>query len=460
MQLPIPDDWDGGWVCVQVDWPDSIEYIALLAGLLSMLARGRLYDERTGSVIDAQAIGRDVWARNWPLRMCAGGGDTIDVDDERVYGAIAALGDMLMPAVNGQIIGVEWRGCELWVRTYPCCEWQLVGQPCDSTDIEDPSWPEDSTYSACGKAYAVVDAMYTIAQGVWDNKDGPLYWQHAIDGSIDGLLAGVDVDNQGLLALLNGARALDDTYTEDDMFDADLRQQYLCRVSPLLSDDATGMSIEQYDQVRTAINQVYPDAVRVWWQDALGAIGARNLSTLAAAAATDTSRDCSCPDPSTGATTPDASGWYLSAEYDVYTVTYTNDSGAERHLLVDVTPEHDVFGAVWTHEVSGLNYKIMDANTLVPTIQDWGLDTSGNETGYKSRVSWGPSALWDIVYGSGAYYHLGEGNLDSTTPGAPATAGTGGNRQGIAAESVFNHGGTITVSKLRLLHNINSPSHA
>lgn len=469
MKLPIPSDWSGDWLCVKIDWPDSVEYVALLAGLLSMLGRGRLYDETTGVISDAQQVGRDIWARNWPLRGCDASvldgdkGSVPDIPDSTLTGAIMALGEVFMATVTGQVIGVEWRGCELWVKTYPCCEWHLVGAPCDmAAQDTDPAWPEDSTYSACGKAYAMVGAIYTIAEGVWDNKDGITYWASAVDGSIDSLLPGVDVSNQGLLALLNGARALDDTYTDTDMFDGDTRQRYLCMIAALLDADSYGITDLQYDQLKSTVQQVYPTDQVGWWQGVITSIGKSGLSRLAAAAATDTSQDCDCPSAAVEVPTePNSAGWYLSAPYDAYVVTYVNSSAPERHLLINLTPDHDVFGAVWTQELNDyINYKVMSAYGLDPALKDWGMDTSLNEHEYKTRVCWGPASLWDSVFGSGAYYHLGTGNLSSTTPASPSAVGVAGSRQGLAAESVYNHGGTITVSQLRLLHNVNSPSHS
>lgn len=64
-QQPIPADWDGAsYCCFVVDWPDSQQWRAILAGLLTMPTRGRFWDASTGSITDAQAVGASIENRN------------------------------------------------------------------------------------------------------------------------------------------------------------------------------------------------------------------------------------------------------------------------------------------------------------------------------------------------------------------------------------------------------------
>lgn len=68
--MPIPDDWDGQtWDCILVEWPDSVAWRALLRGLVTTPARGRFWDGRTGTIKDAQDIGREIEERN-PIVSC------------------------------------------------------------------------------------------------------------------------------------------------------------------------------------------------------------------------------------------------------------------------------------------------------------------------------------------------------------------------------------------------------
>lgn len=61
MKVPIPDDWDGEtWTCWEINVPVSNKWRAIMFGLAESLATGRFWDERTGSVISAQVVGRTI----------------------------------------------------------------------------------------------------------------------------------------------------------------------------------------------------------------------------------------------------------------------------------------------------------------------------------------------------------------------------------------------------------------
>lgn len=71
MKIPIPDDWDRQeWLCVEIQWPASPQYVAILFGLLTELTRGRFWEESTGSVRAAQEIGWWIHDKNFPLSYC------------------------------------------------------------------------------------------------------------------------------------------------------------------------------------------------------------------------------------------------------------------------------------------------------------------------------------------------------------------------------------------------------
>jgi len=68
MKFPIPDDWDNeSWCQWAVCWPKSEKWEGFLRGLLTLPARGRTWDERTGSILEIQAVGRKIDAKNLPL---------------------------------------------------------------------------------------------------------------------------------------------------------------------------------------------------------------------------------------------------------------------------------------------------------------------------------------------------------------------------------------------------------
>lgn len=68
MKLPIPADWDGeSWCRWAICWPDSEAWEAILRGFVTLPQRGWTWDERTGSIIAIQEVGREITAANLPL---------------------------------------------------------------------------------------------------------------------------------------------------------------------------------------------------------------------------------------------------------------------------------------------------------------------------------------------------------------------------------------------------------
>lgn len=62
----IPSDWDNeSWCCWIVEWPNSPEWRQILAGLLLDMQRGRTWDEKTGTITEAQAVGKQIRERNY-----------------------------------------------------------------------------------------------------------------------------------------------------------------------------------------------------------------------------------------------------------------------------------------------------------------------------------------------------------------------------------------------------------
>lgn len=100
-RMPIPDDWDGtSYCCRIVQWPASSQWSAILLGLITWPLRGRFWDERTGQVTDAQAIGQEIYSKN----VLDGGCIVTCIDDlEASLDAIAAaIGNLATaPAQTG-----------------------------------------------------------------------------------------------------------------------------------------------------------------------------------------------------------------------------------------------------------------------------------------------------------------------------------------------------------------------
>lgn len=69
----IPNDWDPQvWTCYQLLWPDSPQYRQALIDALYQLTRGRYWDETTGVIKAAQAVGWQIFDYNSTLEGCEG----------------------------------------------------------------------------------------------------------------------------------------------------------------------------------------------------------------------------------------------------------------------------------------------------------------------------------------------------------------------------------------------------
>ena len=70
-QYNIPSDWDGvSWRCIQIQWPDSDQWLAVFRGVISDLARGRVWDRASGSIIGAQSVGRAIRETGFLMVEC------------------------------------------------------------------------------------------------------------------------------------------------------------------------------------------------------------------------------------------------------------------------------------------------------------------------------------------------------------------------------------------------------
>lgn len=304
MEIPIPNDWDGKtWTCVQVEWPSSPQYRGILSGLLTYLQRGRVWSGESGSITDAQSIGRLIAERNVPFTPC-GGAECPETPESRSggpgipnfeIGALCGVTDecevCFMASGPCPPIKIE-DGKLYW---WSCCEWVEVGaievvpQKATNVPVETPP----SEYSQCGKIDAMATAMATIAQAVWNNKDGPLYFANI--GAVDSSLPGFDVNNAIILALLSGARTLDDSYTESGLLDPDYLQTWRCIGASQLSTSQPYLTQSEYDTLNSLLASIVPSNAAGWWQAVMNAIGKNSLSIIAESGAANTSADCSCP---------------------------------------------------------------------------------------------------------------------------------------------------------------------
>jgi len=326
MPYLIPDDWDGEtFQCVEVHWPNSPQWWSILRGMVSEMARGRMWDEKTGSIKDTQEIGREIWARSFPFMPCGSTGcpETGDNGGTGTGGPINVgpgfwctemwIGEEEMinnVGENGLPVKVDGNALYYW----KCCEWQLVGYISgSSTELPDEPFNPDADpefeYSACGKAYAIVDMVYRIVDACLDQvAEYPWRWIPQIEDTV-----GYDLDNQWLILNVSGLIAFDLAgFGSDELFSDLEKQRIICNVLPLMSDDGAGISQDTYEQVKEVFaGEFYADILArgEFYRNAINALGWKDMSAVAQLGASQTGFDCGCPDEPFVPVWPDGMDW-------------------------------------------------------------------------------------------------------------------------------------------------------
>lgn len=261
-QLPIPDDWNGeDWLCLQVQWPDSVKYRAILAGFLSYLGRGRAYDAQTGSITDAQEIGWAIFDRNMPMTPCAGRDDEESPIEQPSIGELPC--DWCYEGVNEEcsemtccIDALEWRNDgELWYRQ--CGKWYLVeggkGYPVlPDDDIKEAPDEETANDWACSKATVIAEKLWQIAQYALDHyNDLNFIW--AIQDNV-----GLDLSNAQLLGMqefLIASSILQLENFQTVITEAN-KTELICRLSRVLDGSNNDIGAEQTQKIADAVRSL------------------------------------------------------------------------------------------------------------------------------------------------------------------------------------------------------------
>lgn len=310
MKLPIPDDWNGeDWRCVEVQWPDSPLWIAILAGLLTTPTRGRFWDEQTGNIKQVQAVGNEIWNKNFPLNDCS------------VCPSPNGPGPMPTPVQIGTICGLLERGMNmglcgynpkafkvedgiLYVRDF-CGDWVAVGAMTPASEetpasnpLDDPEDPP--SWFACGKVSGLIDAMAALVQAALDNYAVPGSFEPACRAAVPNATLG----RAAIYLLLTDMIAARKVYSESDIYNADTIQKMKCKA--VVGVSASGeVTTDEYtftlNSVKSAIYEDAPDsaaALVVWtlWEQAYQTIGFNDCILLMELGSATSGLDCSCPD--------------------------------------------------------------------------------------------------------------------------------------------------------------------
>lgn len=313
----IPQDWSldsGDWDCVEIQWPNSVEWKRMLIALLYTLTRGREWDETSGTITDVQAVGWEIFTRNMALTPCGECPECPDCPSceecEECEECAANRSGALIESEEsdmGQVVTnvtVNEQG-QIVVWFGPCCSEVLTGIKVSNVATEvdiDPVNPDndpDFVYYACGKAKAIVDAVYGLIEICFDYADEVLApWQYIPRIEAD---FGFDLDNNWLtLLILNAAAAWAVGQNFGLVNLAAERARVQCQLAQFFSDDNVGVpDSATFESVKGVFKANITIANWGFFDQAINAIGAVDMNTIAVFGSGDSTATCDCPDVNT-----------------------------------------------------------------------------------------------------------------------------------------------------------------
>jgi len=233
---------------------------------------------------------------------CPDCGDTDAPPDSGGLGCAVVLEDTDM----GQVVtDVTIANGHIFVWFGPCCSRDLgsigalveASTPADVNEPWEPTDPGQVGYSACSKAWGIVEAVYLIIQAAFD-ATSEFPWQQI--GHIEDTV-GYDLDNNWLYLLLGNVNIgafIGKTY--GDVYNQLEQQRIVARVVGLFADDAAGVATDSlFEQIKGSFKaEMYPLAD--YWQlfdQAINALGRHDMDTIAKMAAITSNKNCDAPTP-------------------------------------------------------------------------------------------------------------------------------------------------------------------
>jgi len=412
----IPADWDGeDWRCVEIRWPDSTLWTAVLHGLLSMPMRGRFWHEKSGQIHNAQATGREIWEANTPLIACGSTDGDVRTTGEIYGGGIVIEGEDM-----GQVVtDVTFENGKLYVWFGKCCkllvtdlgDWQPEIGIAPVTDNPDE---EENDY-ACRKAYAMGHKFHLLWEALDNCEDGqPGGWDTCVEDYV-----GLSLDGWRVGEYILAIKALD--WVTDQVITAEIteseRDMFICKMAAILDNSSTDLTEEEFEACAGALSEVWPTLfnpefylIRDSWYELFGFENAQKVSR---GSYIYLDADCSCPPE-----TPEPPGefdWLHSYNFrysDLFGWTLlTGDQVAGVGLKVNDLDQWDAGVNVWKASSASA-----DATTYVqfirietsvwPTTEtlaatcwiqfnDMGCDLSGDEKFGRDYIDWSGDELFD-----------------------------------------------------------------
>jgi hypothetical protein len=317
MKQPIPDDYSPGegLTCFKVYWPDTPRWVGILQGLLTAVQQGRIWDEKTGSLLEVISIGWEIEQATLPLQLCCEDcNDDQSSEREVIY---VDMGDCLgeceldMSGCSVPYGALRWNNGVLEYRY--CGEWYPVSgvdgeltegdapttnpppvtNPYEDTDLE----PED--WSTCGKVSALIDAFIELSDAAWENYEDLTSIEIAMRAAVPtATLSRARIYQWPAQIAVLDTVMNQEWWNSQDMID-NAKCLALGMVKPGPSadgDDVEGVlnALAQAMLIKYGtIPEVY--YYSYWWfcRETIGATDCRNIMALGAS---NTEAECDCPD--------------------------------------------------------------------------------------------------------------------------------------------------------------------
>lgn len=318
--------------------------------------RGRLWDEKTGSVKGAIGIGLQIHDNNFPFTPCSDcnneqpGGNGGSGDNELSDGQIETIRGIFAMECSIPYGVLRWQDGKLQYRY--CGTWYDVDGTVPVVDAplgEDytPELPDGVTeYSACGKATAVMDMVLGVITSILDEV-GNFAWQWW--GHIKDDNPGVGMDSKWIITAVYGAvnqaaadNAAGEAY-DPDALDPSTWQSVKCKLardfSNAMPEALSGNDVRSKLQTYFASEWGLDLLTNAIFVDALRGINRESFEAAIALGSTYSDGDCDCPvvDPNdTG-----YSGWFQWGDL-------TQDLGTNGTLSITYLDNRRIMDVEWT----------------------------------------------------------------------------------------------------------------
>lgn len=151
-QGTIPSDWLGEYCRYAVCWPKSDAWLAVLRGVLTLPARGRFWDEHTGSITEAQEVIRQTFDNNLHLEEVIMACN--DTGLAQIASALMLLAQNQCCGEGGQGIGSGGAG-----STEPALNPTLEGDPLTDEPPEGFETWEEFYHDKCAIAWDILEKL-------------------------------------------------------------------------------------------------------------------------------------------------------------------------------------------------------------------------------------------------------------------------------------------------------------